>query len=408
MTRLTHLIAAVFFLVLGPVVSDSPALAADAGAVFSAGPLMNQARNDHWSVSLPDGRVALLGGRGAGNIVLNSAEIWNPAINAFTQRTMQAARRYFACARLNDGRYFLAGGWSGTGNLRHTEIFNPGDNSFTDAGNMTQARVDAAAATLTDGRVLIVGNHNVPAGELYNPATKNFSATQPLNTPRASPVVVPTSDGRALILGGNIHHGASIVEPVERYEPGGNNFTVVQNTLFAGESGWFVLSPTAWGSIPFAHQQLQDGRYLFVAVRQVGATTTYQMRLFTVDPATRAIAPVAITPVLPDLQRLPESLSPQVIVSKDLNRAHLLLTVAASEIRLYTIDLSSLLRNQPGGSYVLPGDYYLASAGSALLQDVRLFFTGGMDNVNTENPVKKTLFARMPGNCVPLNFLLLQ
>jgi hypothetical protein len=402
-------IAAVAVLSLFTGYGPSVTLASgNAGAVFSAGPQMNQARNDHWSLSLPDGRVALLGGRGPGGVILNSAEIWNPATNSFISRTMDAARWHPACARLNDGRYFLAGGWAGTGFLKDTEIFDPGDNSFTDSGNMTQARVDAAAATLTDGRVLIVGNYNTPAGDLFNPGMGNFTATQPLNSPRASPVVVPTSDGQALVLGGSLDHGASIVEQVERFETGSKSFTVVQDTLFAGESGWSVQSPNAWGSMPLDRQQLQDGRYLFLAMRQVGATTTYQTRLFTVNHATQAIAPLVITPALPDFQRLPESLSPQVIVNKSRNRAYLLVVVAASEIRLYTIDLNTLRRNQPGGSYVLPAGYYVAEAGSALLQDGRLFFTGGMDNVSTENPIKNTLLARVPENLVPLYLLLLE
>jgi len=403
-----HLAVVTSFLFLfGSHALGTPALAADAGAVFSAGPQMNMARNDHWSVSLPDGRVVLLGGRGVGGNILNSAEIWNPATNTFTQKTMQAARWHAGCARLNDGRYFLAGGWNGSAILNSTEIFNPGDNSFTGTGSMTQTRVDLTAATLTDGRVLIVGNYSAPAGELFTPGG-GFNVTQPLNTPRASPVVVPTSDGKALVLGGGLSNGGSIVEPVERYEPGDNNFTVVRNTLFAGESGWSVQSPNAWGSMPLDRQQLQDGSYLFPAIRQVGTTTTYQTRLFTVNPTTQAIVPLVITPALPDGQRLPESISPQVIINKNHNRAYLLVVVAASEIRLYTIDLNTLRRNQPGGSYVLPAGYYVPGAGSAMLQDGRLFFTGGTDDVSTSNPLTKTLFAHLAGNAAPSLLLLLE
>lgn len=372
-----------------------------AGAVFVPGPEMNAARNDHWSVSLPDGRLALFGGNGSPGMPgtpLNTAEIWNPATNNFILLTMRETRWHSACTRLNDGRYLLAGGYNGSLLQNSAEIFNPADNSFTDGGTMHQSRVDVGAAALTDGRVLVVGNQYLTLGELYDPAMKSFSLTKSLNTPRASPVILPTSDGKAVVLGGQAGSEFEInIDQVELYDPGTNSFSVLQPTLFAGEMGWQILCPTPWGSIPLDQQKMRGGRYLLLAARQINATT-YQVTFFTFNPATKEIAKFSTTPTMGEVQRLPESPSLQVMVNEGRTKAYLLIPVGASQIRLLTVDLVSGSLTSPTGSYTLPSNYYVKSVGSAVLRDGRLFFTGGCDNVNNDNPIKKTLFALLSGD----------
>ena len=213
----------------------------------------------------------------------------------------------------------------------------------------------------------------------------------------ADPEVRYTSDGKAVVLGGQAGSEFEInIEPVELYDPGTNSFSLLQSTLFAGETGWQILCPTPWGSIPLDQQKMRDGRYLLLAARQINATTI-QATFFTFNPATKEIAKFPTTPPIGEVQRLPESPSPQVMLNQGRNQAYLLMAVSASQIRLLTVDLASGSLTSPTGSYTLPSNYYAISAGSAVLRDGRLFFTGGCDNPNDNKPIKKTLFALLSG-----------
>lgn len=86
-------------------------------------------------------RVVLFGGKaGDAGVPLNSAAIFDPRRAGFTSgstKLMNAARIYGAVAQMADGRFLLAGGYSGSENLTTAEIFDPATGYFTAAnGNM--------------------------------------------------------------------------------------------------------------------------------------------------------------------------------------------------------------------------------------------------------------------------------
>ena len=373
--------------------------AGNAGAVFTPGPVMPQPFHGHWSICLPDGRLLLVGNDAEPGANLNTAQIWRPDTNSFTLYNLNDTRSHCAGARLNDGRYLFAGGWYYSW-TNTAEIFNPADNSFTlTRENMHYGRVRFGAATLTDGRVLLVGPEDFSESELFDPVNETFSLTGPINVPRSHPVVLPTSDGKALVLGGEPNDGldkGQFIEKVELYDPGTNQFSVLQETLFAGESGWMILGPPEWGSNLLEQQKLRDGRYLLLAVRLV-ASDAYEAAFFTVDPATKQIAKFPTTPSMGITVVIPGFPSPQVMVDQARNKAYFLIAVnAANQIRLLTLDLGSGRLTMPTGSYTLPSSYYLEGAGRSLLPDGRLFITGGRRDLDTDNPSNKTLFAQLP------------
>jgi hypothetical protein len=71
----------------------------------------------------------------------------------------------------------VAGGFTGFSGLSSAEVFNPQTNSFTSAGigPMGTARVDAAAAPLPDGRVLVAGG--LTLGGSFLSSAEIFAAT---------------------------------------------------------------------------------------------------------------------------------------------------------------------------------------------------------------------------------------
>jgi hypothetical protein len=240
--RFTSLLAATLLLVLA---SPPPGGAADdPGAVFTAGPDMTGARMNHHQTLLPDGRVVAFGGHGPAFVPLATADAWHPGTSTFTSLAMNYVRDGSAFARLADGRYLLAAGFSDpgfSGPSSLAEIYDPADDSFTPAsGYLQYGRAFCTAVTLTGGKVLIVGNWGNSAwyGEVFDPATGDFSRTAgQLSTERSLLVAVPTADGGALVLGGCARDGGPYQERVEVYNPLTDTFATLRETLLPAESG---------------------------------------------------------------------------------------------------------------------------------------------------------------------------
>jgi hypothetical protein len=265
------------------------------------GPALVTGRQGSRNARLADGRLIFFGGHGRNFVSLNTAEIWNPAANAFTQATMNFTHDSPCFTRLSDGRFLLAGGSSDLGipNYATSEFYDPATGQFTTIGNMVRFRASGGAVQLANGKVLIAGawwvhNDAHTYGELLDVGTGQFTATGPLNTPRAHPVVVALADGNALVMGGSGPTGPTIGAKVERYVTDQNVFVPVSDQLIPGEDGWATYDH----SRPQADQRLPDGRYLFLASRAVENVTGYT--LFTVNPANGEIAKFVTSPALPD------------------------------------------------------------------------------------------------------------
>lgn len=139
---------------------------------------MTTARFEASATPLSDGRVLIAGGLGGPGVSggalglqyppLKSAEIYDPAVGAFTGAGRMAdGRANQVAARLPDGSVLVAGGSGGAdGNLALStaERFDPGTGAWTSTASMTYARTGASAATLADGSVLVAGGESVDQG----------------------------------------------------------------------------------------------------------------------------------------------------------------------------------------------------------------------------------------------------
>ncbi|WP_410959788.1 kelch repeat-containing protein, partial [Salmonella sp. SAL4356] len=74
---------------------------------------------------------------------------------------------------LPNGQVLIAGGFSGDQNsLASAETFDPAQEKFVSAGNMSVSRSGHTATLLPNGKVLIAGGYNgdyLASAELYDP-----------------------------------------------------------------------------------------------------------------------------------------------------------------------------------------------------------------------------------------------
>jgi len=143
---------------------------------WSAGPT---AGNPHQfgatATLLQDGRVLVVGGVAGGSlnpITLSFPEIYDPNAGTWTPAgTMLTNRTLHTATLLPNGTVLVAGGTASVGldgGLSSAEIYDPGTNTWSSAGNMTGSRVGAAATLLSGGEVLMVGGAITAAEvELY-------------------------------------------------------------------------------------------------------------------------------------------------------------------------------------------------------------------------------------------------
>ncbi len=363
-----------------------------------AGPLLNEARMGHTLATLPDGRVVLFGGHGTGFKALASAEIWSPSGEAFTTLTMRHSHDWPAFAMLDDGRFLLAGGSADLGIPKYAEaeLFDPKTDSFTAVGNLVRFRSGSGAVALSNGLVLVAGawwTHNDAHtyGEVFNPATATFSATGALKTRRAYPIVLPTSDNRAIVLGGYGVNGGANIPSTEEFDPATGEFVKHQDELFQEDPGWGIHQDQR----PIEAQKLADGRFLLLAHRTAGGVTEYT--LFTFDPRNKRFERMSVTPNLPSGKDYALWIP---VVDNARGRAHLLAqsaTATPTQVSLFSVDLESGAVHQSASPTALEPAYSLGGAAVTLLQDGRVFVTGGTEDGSNYKPVRRTLFVT-PGD----------
>ena len=203
---------------------------------FSSAGSMSIARASHSATLLPNGKILMAGGYN-GNY-LDSAEIYDANTGKFTPTgKMTMPRSSHIAVLLNNGRILLAGG-VGTGwtFLADAEVYDPASNTFTKIGNMTTARESHTATLLKDGSVLIAGGHRgrrsaitiYRSAEIYNPANNTFTAAADLTVKRHKHDAALLDDGRVLIVGGSDERDSKgAYATVEIYNPKTKTFAKI-------------------------------------------------------------------------------------------------------------------------------------------------------------------------------------
>lgn len=186
------------------------------GKVTDAPPLKD-ARAHHTATLLQDGRVLVLGGRGADALsTLASCELFDPKKSRWSAcAPLTVARSHHAATLLDDGRVLVTGGTTHESvegknrfvALASVEAYDPKKNKWTALPPMSDARNGHTATLLLDGTVLVVGGareqrQHLATVERFDPKTNTWRAEAPLALARWMHSAVRASDGDVVVVGG--------------------------------------------------------------------------------------------------------------------------------------------------------------------------------------------------------------
>ena len=250
----------------GTPVASCEIVEADGSSVRNAGSLLFP-RMDPEAILLGTGKVALLGGDLDNHgTVATQIEVWDPRDGTSTYvgdlKTLHGD--WSTSVPLPDGRIFLFGG-AGWGD---PELIDPATWTTEVIPFPGGARGGGALAALPSGNVVIAGGTNgmIALGDrwIYDWQSKVFTLITgvdgPLAYPRADPGSVVLKDGRWVILGGGGDFGQPGLTSVEIYaSPDGHRLAVTQ-----GATGFVSGSTTL----------LTDGRVLLVGGASVSGFST--------------------------------------------------------------------------------------------------------------------------------------
>ncbi|HLK41002.1 MAG TPA: kelch repeat-containing protein [Polyangiaceae bacterium] len=179
---------------------------------------MSQARHDHTTTLMLDGRVMVTGGFGGPGVRQNpvaAAEIFDPATDTWTPiPQMHDARARHRASLLPDGRVLVTGGViesGGQGPGRATaEAFDTCTNTWTPLPPMAVDRYLHTSTVLCGtGKVIVTGGDSSAGAqavtervEAYNPVTNAWESHDSMSTPREHHKAALLADGRVLVSGG--------------------------------------------------------------------------------------------------------------------------------------------------------------------------------------------------------------
>jgi Kelch motif len=219
-----------------------------------AGQSPAEARSGAVAATLPDGQVLIAGG----NVTrLPSAELFNPVTDTFTKLTGAdqspiEARGGAQAVTLPGGQVLIVGGSSGISQyLSSAELFNPATDAFTKLTgadqSLTQARVAAIMATLPDGQVLIAGGQGLTPKEGYS-QVENFSSAE-LFIPAAEAQIVGGSFGEQTVA----EHSAAGVLTVTNV--GAQTLSISGATLAGADASDFTIGADGCEGVTLAFRQ---------------------------------------------------------------------------------------------------------------------------------------------------------
>ena len=192
---------------------------------------MSTPRTDFAAVTLPNGKVLLIGGKTSPTTDTATVDIFDPtAGTVLAAASMGSARNGHSATLLPNGKVLVAGGDSapdGGPTLGSAELYDLTTNTWTPAARMNQPRARHAAVLMSNGKVFVTGGEvsfrpmpggfsaSTPTGpEVYDVGTNTWSAAQSFYGLRPyGPIAIVLKDGRVMTYG-----GVQQVQPGNSYE----------------------------------------------------------------------------------------------------------------------------------------------------------------------------------------------
>jgi len=175
---------------------------------------LTSARDSPAATLLSDGRVLVAGGwhQGTDGVValLSTAELFDPTTGQWTPTgSLSAARSAGAALTLPDGRVLVLGGTDGNSPVEPIERYDPVTGAWSVIGRMP-AGSGQTVVLLTDGTVLLAGGFtagqrdNAPVSSVWrlDPTSGAMRKAAPMPAPRGDAAATLLRDGRVLLAGG--------------------------------------------------------------------------------------------------------------------------------------------------------------------------------------------------------------
>jgi hypothetical protein len=196
---------------------------------------MAQAREYFSATVLKSGKVLIAGGLGTSNIVLASAELYDPTTGIWTSAPpLSVARVAHTATLLSSGKVLVTGGCLDdlcATDTAVSEIYDPTSNSWSTTGSLATTRHFHTAVALKTGKVLAVGGNSgslaTTSCELFDPTKGTWSAAASTTTARALNTSTLLSDGKVLAAGGTPSRAP--LSSAEIYDPTANTWTLTGN-----------------------------------------------------------------------------------------------------------------------------------------------------------------------------------
>ena len=202
---------------------------------WSAAATMVDIHSGHTATRLSDGSVLVAGGFGSTSQA--TAERYDPATNTWSPAgSMSEGRVSHTATLLANGKLLISGGVNSTAGgtyLATAELYDPATNAWSSAAMMAASRAGHVSTLLAGNRVLVAGGRDstlsLSSAELYDPSTNAWSDAGKLAAARWLPAVAPLPGGRVLITGGRV--GNSSLATTEEYDPAVNAWQSQRQTL---------------------------------------------------------------------------------------------------------------------------------------------------------------------------------
>ena len=170
---------------------------------------MSEVREEPTATLLADGKVLVIGGRDTLKELSGDPELFDPSTNTWTKVSkLNDPRESHGAVLLDDGKVLVVGGKNSMlRQLSSSELYNPDENSWTEAGESTEARINHTVTLLSDGRVLSVGGGKddgpyLKSAEIYDPDSNTWTPVPEMSVSRALHSATLLKDGRVLVVGG--------------------------------------------------------------------------------------------------------------------------------------------------------------------------------------------------------------
>ena len=164
-----------------------------------------------------DGKMYILGGMDAEGNTLNDMWKYDPASNAWTQITAVGAppdRAYHSMVTLPDGKLAVLGGITKANGTYVSRsdlwIFDPVANTWTRGADAPKPIYGASTVVTPDGKLCVLSGHGIaphsnPPVYIYDPAGDSWSSITPVGAAPDAPRLLASaalSGGRAYMFGG--------------------------------------------------------------------------------------------------------------------------------------------------------------------------------------------------------------